>query len=100
MKDNTFSMAMGKLIAEAEAERAQEAHRERRRQLFQRIRGVVGWLTVTGILFTAFCYRDRLQSLLVPKTGATPAGNESSAAIKSAQDSAAARDKALDQITK
>jgi hypothetical protein len=100
MKDNTFSMAMGKIIAEAEAGQAAEVHAQHRRWIFNRVRGVISFLMVVGMLVAAFCYRDRLQSLLMPKAAPTQTSNGSSASIKSAQDNAAARDKALGEIAK
>jgi hypothetical protein len=100
MKDHTFTMAMGKIIAEAEAEQAAEVRAQHRRRILTRVRGVISFLMVVGMLVAAFCYRGKLQSLLMPKTAATQTSNGSSASIKSAQDSAAARDKALNEISK
>ena len=99
MKDNTFAMAMGKIVAEAEAEQAAEVRAQRRHRILDRIRSVVKFMVVVAALFFAFHYRAKLQSLLLSKI-APQTSNGPSASIKAAQDNAAARDKVVDDITK
>jgi hypothetical protein len=97
MKDNTFAMAMGKIVAEAETEREDEAREQHRRQIWSRVRSFVTLLVFATVLFFAFCYRAELQFLFTKPV--TQSSKAASPELKAAQD-AAARDKVVDEVTK
>ena len=99
MKDNSFALAMGKIIDQAEAEQQQEARGQRRRQTFGRARGIFVFLFGATILVFAFCYRGELQNLLFAKTSA-PSGGATASALKAARDNAAIRDGVVSDTAK
>ena len=95
-------MAMSKIVGEAEILQKQEVLENRRRQIFGRVRAVFVFLFVATLLVVAFCYHTQLQETISAKLKGTPAASngQTSAALKSAQDNAAARDQIVNQITK
>jgi hypothetical protein len=99
MEDNTFAITMGKIVAQAEAEQVEEVRALRRHQIFDRVRGIVAFLIIAAALFSALHYRGQIQSFLLSKV-TSQTSNGASASIKAAQNNAAARDKALDEISK
>lgn len=102
MKDNSFAMAMSKIVGEAEAGQQREIRDQRRRQLLGRVCGVFVFLFVATVLLTAFCYRAPLQDFIFSKPGGkpSPAAGQTSAALKTAQDNASTRDQIVDQTAK
>jgi hypothetical protein len=105
MKDNSFAMAMEKIVGQAEAEQRQEVRAQRRSQIFSRVRGVFSLLLVATVAVFVFCYRMELQNLIFSRPAAKQAAGETAAGgtaagIKAAQDNAATRDRVVNEITK
>jgi hypothetical protein len=109
MKDNSFAMAMEKIVGQAEAEQRQEVRAQRRSQIFSRVRGVFTLLLIATITVFVFCYRVELQNLIFSRPAAKQTAGETAtgtaaggtaAGIKAAQDNAATRDKVVNEITK
>jgi len=90
---------MGKIVAEADAERVEEALDQRRRQIWSRVRSAVSLLVLSAVLFLTYFYRAELQ-LLLTKPAAQNNKAAASASLKAAQDSAATRDTVVDEIAK
>lgn len=103
MKNNSFEMAMNKIVGQAEAERQQEITTQKRRETFGRIRQAAVGLFFVAALAVAFCCRAELQAtftaFITPKPAAPPAG-QASAALSGAQQNAATRDSVIAEISK
>lgn len=99
MKDNSFAMAMEKIVGQAEAELKQEIRSQKRAEIFGRVRGVFIFLAVAAIMVAAFNYRVEIQNKIFSRpasSGRAPAGGGTAAA----QQNAATRDQVIGDITK
>jgi hypothetical protein len=101
MKDNSFAMAMEKIVGQAEAEQQHEIHVQKRAEVIGRVRSVFVFLLVATVFVFAFCYREQIQNAIFPKPSAQQqSGGQTSAALNAAKQNAAARDSVIDSITK
>ena len=104
MKDNSFSMAMDKIVSQHQAECKREAELQARGEMFRQIRRAVVFMFVSAALIFAVVNHKTLTDLLMARMHSQPAAgsvtDQAAAALQGAQQNAAARDKLIDQISK
>lgn len=108
MKDNSFSMAMDKIVGEHQAECKREMELQARREMFRQIRRAFVFLLVSAALLFALVNHKALTELVMARLNnhsavnpaADSATGKTAAALQGAQENAAARDKLIDQISK
>lgn len=101
MSDKAFEKVMNRIAVEAETERVREIESQRRHELFGKIRKAGVFLFGAAILGCGYYYRANLQTFVSEQLNQKPQidGNTGTA-LKSIQENAAKRDKALSEITK
>jgi len=109
MKNNSFDRAMGKIVAQAEAERQQEIKARQRAEWFGRVRNAFILLFIATVLIFACNFHDRLGELVAtimpPKAADTTSGSKepsgkAAAALQGAGQNAAVRDQLIDSLAK
>ena len=99
MKDNSFAMAMEKIVGQAEAEKQQEIRDQRRAEVFGRARSIFVFLLVATIGVFVFCYREQIQDKIFSKPSLLGTGKVA-AQLNAARKNAAQRDVVIDSISK
>lgn len=99
MKDNSFALAMEKIVGQAEAEREQEIRAQKRARQMARVRSVFVFMLLLTVAVLAFCYRDKIQSMVFAKP-AKDTGGQTSASLAAANNNAATRDSVINEISK
>jgi len=99
MKDNSFALAMEKIVGQAEAEKKQEIHAQKRAVKVARARSIFVYLFILTLAVFAFCYREKIQSLVFAKP-AKQSDGRTSVALDAAAKNAATRDRVIDDIAK
>lgn len=112
MKDNSFSLAMNKIVGEHTAEMEREIRTQKRRVVMARVRKGLIFASITGMLVAAFCYHNKLETTVntvkaklfhSDNTTAQTQGNiegKASAALAGARQNAATRDQLIDDLSK
>jgi len=116
MKNNSFDRAMGQIVAQAEAERAQEVKAQQRAEWFGRVRTAFVYLFIATVLIFAYNFHDKIGDLVATAmpsraaaamtgtNGVSGASGEPSGkaavALQGAQQNAAIRDSLIDSLSK
>jgi hypothetical protein len=99
MKDNSFAMAIAKIVGQAEAEQGEgNPHSKACRGGWPCSKRVCFLFIVTIFVFE-FCYREQIQNAIFSKPS-TQLGGQTSAAINAAYQYATTRDIVVNSITK
>lgn len=108
MKDNSFTMAMNKIVGEHQAEVQREIRHQKRRVIMERARKGLAFVAILGLLAAAFCYRHQIETSIKTKffhsdvtteSGANPVA-KASVALDTARKNAATRDKLINELSK
>ena len=99
MKDNSFALAMEKIVGQAEAEKEREIHAQKRAVKVARARSIFVFMLLLTVAVFAFCYREKIQSMVFAKP-AKDTGGQTSASLAAANKNAATRDSVINEIAK
>jgi hypothetical protein len=103
MKNNSFAMAMDKIVGQHEAEQKRELQAQQRAVMMSRIRSGFVCLFFAASLSVAYCYRDDLSKTIMPYLSPKPSASrtgQAATALSAAQQNAATRDSVIDQVSK
>ena len=103
MSDKAFTMAMGKIVIEAEDEKQEEIQHgirmERRARIFGCARGIFVLLFLVTLAFYAYVYQNDLMEFYNPNAADQMEGMGANP-VQKARQNAAYRDKVVDDVSK